>query len=191
MIKRFLKIASIIAASLFVISCSNIFETVENHEESNIPQMVGQEQSIPKITFKGTISLEGAFPEEICKSLIHNSHSSLIKSAMPYIKVDGSNWYYYVNAVQTEGGSGTFTIDGSTEEGRAQLVTVSNMLTFEIGLTPGTWDVTVSIRNSENVDALKETYNTLIDDETPIISHRFLLMPCEEGKGNVALSSRF
>ena len=187
MIKRFLKIASIIAASLFVISCSNIFETVENHEESNIPQMVGQEQSIPKITFKGTISLEGAFPEEICKSLIHNSHSSLIKSAMPYIKVDGSNWYYYVNAVQTEGGSGTFTIDGSTEEGRAQLVTVSNMLTFEIGLTPGTWDVTVSIRNSENVDALKETYNTLIDDETPIISHRFLLMPCEEGNGNVAL----
>ena len=162
-----------IVISLFA-SCSNELDLTNSVEATveNAPSL--------QYGFYGNIDL-------------HTNQDNNSRAAIPSINVNGTNYYYYVKAEQTSGGSGSFTIDGSTAEGRASLVysVASKKTCFEMGLTFGNWEITVSVKeaieNETDPDVLMDTYPVTISASNPIVEHTFILMPENSGTGTIAL----
>lgn len=165
-----LKIAVAICIALLAVSCNTPF---------SVPQ--AKEQTV---TFNGSFSSGGAYPQVLAQNLLQNTDCSFSRSAVPSYTISNTGCYYFVSATRTDGTSGTFTLD---KEDADRFQVQNELLVFTIELSVGTWRITAGIKNADDDTIFSDSFDKQLTPEDSIINHCFYLSARTEGQGTILL----
>ena len=171
------KLSLLCAGLLLFASCSNM---LTSKDAVTSAQVNGER----KIIFTGSIDVTGTLPEELTNTEINSvSFDRAFRSALPSFTI-GSNYFYYVDATQTDGNSSVSINSISNPD----VFNTPNNLTFALELTLGTWNIEVGIKSGNSTDPLLcDTYQTTFSASNTIVNHTFYPKPFQNGNGLVSL----
>lgn len=177
---------------ILILSCALCFGTLFScNNVSNDAGGTLQDSGAKTIIFNGSASSNSALPSDIARAVSSLPGEGLSRSAIP--SLDSSEYYRFVQAVQTDG-SGSYKLGRGDQD---QFSGSGGSFAFSLPLTKGHWEITAGVK--KNMGGAEENDKTVLsdycektlDDGEPVISHTFAIVPFQTGdldeRGSVEL----
>lgn len=167
---------------ILILSCALCFGTLFScNNVSNDAGGTLQDSGAKTIIFNGSASSNSALPSDIARAVSSLPGEGLSRSAIP--SLDSSEYYRFVQAVQTDG-SGSYKLGRGDQ---AQFSGSGGSFAFSLPLTKGHWEITAGIKKNrggaeENDKTVLSDYcEKTLDDGEPVITHTFAIVPFQTG----------